>query len=95
MSKNDFSSLEFVISKAVVNVLRNSRISIIQPRRMTETDAAEYLGRSFYWLRNHRKSDDERVLKDGARKGPRYFREGKCPKDYREDLDDWLDDQKK
>lgn len=79
------------IEHAVENAMRNSRSSVILPRRMTEHDAAAYVGRSFYWLRNFRKADDERVLNGGEREGPAYVREGKSPMYYREDLDRWLD----
>lgn len=93
MSKNNFvsSELETEILKVVESALRNSRISLIQPRRLTEADGAEYIGRSFYWLRNVRKADDERVLNGGDRRGPKYVRDGKSPMYFREDLDEWLD----
>ncbi len=82
------------IADVVTTALRTSRVSVIQPRRMTEHDAATYLGRSFYWLRNMRRADDERVANGGLRKGPLYAREGRTPFYYREDCDAWASLQK-
>ncbi len=79
------------IIDAVVESLRTQKIVIIQPRRMTEHQAAAYLGRSFYWLRNLRKADNEREAEGGVRRGPPFHVEGRNPMYMREDLDAWLD----
>ncbi len=63
----------------------------IIPRRMTERVAATYLGRSFFWLRNLRKQDKERVAEGGIARGPLPIFEGRTPFYLREELDGWLD----
>ncbi len=92
VSTTDLSpELKRSIVEAIHETLSIHPMRIIQPRRMTEHQAAAYLGRSYYWLRNLRKADNEREAEGGVRRGPPFHIEGRNPMYMREDLDAWLD----
>lgn len=55
----------------------------IEKRALRETKAAEYTGRSVYWMR------DARIGRTKI-KGPPYVKIGRSVYYYIEDLDDWL-----
>jgi hypothetical protein len=60
------------------------------PRRLTEHQAAEYLGFSPSYLRNLRVADSRRIEKRDAIVGPAWLKLGFAVRYDKQDLDAWL-----
>ena len=66
-------------------------IQNIEPRIFDDKAAAIYCGRSVSWMRNNRYDDIKRIDNGKQPLGPRWIRQGRNIRYYREDLDSWLD----
>ena len=90
--------LEDIIARSVDSALANlpSKIQVttITPRRLSESDAGSYCGRSGLYMRNVRLADKKRGADGRETEGPGVHYDGRTPFYFREDLDRWLDQKK-
>lgn len=83
-----------LIASTIREVLEGGALNLVLPGRLSEREAAAFIGRSVSYLRKLRQSDRERLSQDGQAtiRGPKWYYEpgSKQPWYTRASLEDWL-----